>query len=171
MIEEWKPIDGYEGRYEVSNTGKVISLNYGGTKGKVKELAPQDNGRGYLAVGLRDAKGRNSHYVHRLVAQAFIPNPQNFLEVNHLDEDKSNNQVSNLEWCNRKHNVNYGSATYQRASKMSKAVEAVDPISGKIIHYFISTREAHRNGFNASHVSDCCRGLSKTHRGLTWRYA
>ena len=175
MIEEWKPIEGYEGRYEVSNTGKVRSLNYGGTKGKVKELAPQDNGRGYLAVWLWDADGRNHHYVHRLVAKSFIPNPQNFLEVNHLDEDKSNNQASNLEWCTSKHNVNYGSRNSRASDKLvngtrSKAVEGVDLITLKVIYSFPSIMEAHRSGFDSGEISKCCRGLVEAHKGIVWRY-
>ena len=132
MIEEWKPIEGYEGRYEVSNTGKVRSLNFKRAVGEVEEMRLQDKGKGYLAVWLWDGEGRNSHYVHRLVAKAFIPNPQKLLEVNHLDEDKSNNHISNLEWCNRAYNNSFGT----RVKRISMPVEALDPVSGRIIHTF-----------------------------------
>lgn len=116
MIEEWRPIEGYEGLYEVSNTGQVRSLdmyvksrygNYRLHKGKV--LSPAKDTNGYLKVNLcYDGKDKIIR-VHRLVAQAFIPNPDNLLEVNHKDEVKSNNCVENLEWCDRKYNINYGS--------------------------------------------------------------
>lgn len=166
LIEEWKPIEGYEGRYEVSNTGKVRSLNFKRAVGEVEEMRLQDKGKGYLAVWLWYGEGRNSHYVRRLVAKAFIPNPQKLLEVNHLDEDKSNNHISNLEWCNRAYNNSFGT----RVKRISMSVEAFDPVSGRIIHTFPSTAEAHRNGFNSGAISKCCAGKRNTHKGLYWRY-
>ena len=110
IIEEWRPVVGYEGLYEVSNTGRVRSLDrytkyrcsYRLHKGKVLSPAIKDNG--YLIVRLQ----KRMFYVHRLVAEAFIENPDNLPEVNHLDEDKTNNRVDNLEWCDHKYNMNYG---------------------------------------------------------------
>ena len=116
MIEEWRPIEGYEGLYEVSNTGRVRSLdmyvksrygNYRLHKGKV--LSPAKDTNGYLTVILSCNGKHNSIRVHRLVAKTFISNPDNLIEVNHKDEDKTNNSVENLEWCDRKYNINYGS--------------------------------------------------------------
>ena len=117
MSEEWRPIEGYEGLYEVSNTGQVRSLDryvkYSNGrihlhKGKV--LSPIKDTDDYLKVNLY-CNGKNKKcLVHRLVAEAFISNINNLPEVNHKDEDKSNNRVDNLEWCNRKYNVNYGTA-------------------------------------------------------------
>lgn len=113
MIEEWRKIVGYEGLYEVSSLGRVRSLDryvktcYGSYrlhKGKI--LSPGIRPDGYLVVSLQYRMFR----VHRLVAQAFIPNPDNLPQVNHLDEDKSNNRVENLEWCDAKYNNNYGTA-------------------------------------------------------------
>ena len=116
MIEEiWRPIEGYEGLYEVSNTGRVRSLDmyvkcgYGSyrlRKGKVLSPVIKDNG--YLQVGLYYNGKYKMFLVHRLVAQAFIENFDNLPEVNHLDEDKSNNSVDNLEWCDRSYNLKYG---------------------------------------------------------------
>ena len=116
MIEEWRPIVGYEGLYEVSSYGRVRSLdmyvkarygNYRLHKGKV--LSPGIRPDGYLFVNLTYNGKHKTITVHRLVAQAFLPNPDNLSEVNHKDEDKSNNRVENLEWCDRKYNLNYGS--------------------------------------------------------------
>lgn len=116
MIEEiWRPIEGYEGLYEVSNTGKVRSLDryvknghssYKLHKGKV--LSPAKDKNGYLKVNLSCNGKNNIIRVHRLVAQAFIENFDNLPEINHKDEDKTNNNVTNLEWCDRKYNNNYG---------------------------------------------------------------
>ena len=114
MTEEeiWCPIRGYEGIYEVSDQGRVKSIGYG----KERILRPVRNNNGYLLVGLRKNREQKWYLVHRLVAQAFIPNPDNLPQVNHKDENKTNNSVQNLEWCDRKYNCNYGTRN-QRISK------------------------------------------------------
>ena len=113
MTEEiWRPIVGYEGLYEVSSYGRVRSLdryvnNNSFRKGKV--LSPGKDTIGYLFVVLSCNGKCKTIRVHRLVAQAFIPNPDNLPEINHINEDKTDNRVDNLEFCNRKYNINYGS--------------------------------------------------------------
>ena len=113
MIEEiWRPIEGYEGLYEVSSYGRVRSLDrYDNRncfrKGKVLSLLKGEYG--YIQVSLYYNRKMYKKYVHRLVAEAFLPNPDNLPEVNHKDEDKTNNNVDNLEWCGRKYNLSYGS--------------------------------------------------------------
>ena len=107
-MEIWKDIKGYEGLYQVSNKGRVKSLNYRRT-GKEKILSSSPNSYGYLIVGLCKNGKQKPFYIHRLVAEAFLTNPNNLLEVNHKDENKENNHVENLEWCDRKYNNNYGS--------------------------------------------------------------
>ena len=103
MTEIWKNIDGYEGKYQVSNFGQVKSMI-----GQEKVLHPKKHRNGHLQIGLHKDKKRKTMYIHRLVAQAFIPNPDNLPCVNHKDENPNNNNVDNLEWCTQKYNCNYG---------------------------------------------------------------
>ena len=117
MNEEWRPIGGYEGLYEVSNLGRVRSVDrYVKSKGesywlrKGKMLSPAKDKNGYLKVNLYCNGKCKTINVHRLVAQEFIPNPDNLPQINHKDEDKTNNRVDNLEWCDAKYNINYGTA-------------------------------------------------------------
>lgn len=105
-FEIWKDIEGYEGLYQVSNKGNVRTLKwYGGTQ--IKPITPTDNGTGYKKVGLSKQGKQKQFLVHRLVAMAFIPNPNNYEFVNHKDENKTNNVVENLEWCTKSYNSIY----------------------------------------------------------------
>lgn len=115
MNEIWKDIPGYEGKYEVSNLGRVRSLKFN----KTKILKQDTNKRGYKRVNLYKNGKKKNYWVHRLVAIAFISNPNNYKEVNHKDENTSNNNVKNLEWCTREYNNNYGTRT-KRASESKK---------------------------------------------------
>ena len=124
-MEEWKPIKDYEGLYEVSNLGRVKSLNYKRT-GKEKILKNIECRNGYLAVSLTKLGKQKVFYIHKLVAEAFIPNPDNLPQVNHIDGNKKNNKVSNLEWCdnayNQKHawDNNLQSIRHARNCKLSQ---------------------------------------------------
>ena len=162
MIKEiWKDKKDYEGHYQVSNFGRVKSIKFG--KEIIMNLIP--NSSGYLLVNLcKDGKVKK-FTVHRLVAEAFIDNPYNLPQVNHRDENKLNNNVDNLEWCTNEYNINYGT----RTERYSKPVLQYD-LNGNFIKEWKSVAECGRNGYNQSHVGDCCRGERKTHKGFIWRY-
>lgn len=128
MSEVWKPIKGYEGFYEVSDRGNVRSLDRKkaqmSSHGTMMEkrypgivLTPNDNGHGYKMVGLRDSTSgkKKNYYIHRLVAEAFIPNPNGLPVINHLDYDKGNNAASNLEWVTQIDNVHYSVGNMQKS--------------------------------------------------------
>lgn len=161
-MEEWKDIEGYEGLYQISNQGRVKSLKFG--REKIRKSIKQKSG--YFLVQLHDNGKREHKLVHRLVAQAFIPNPQKLPEVNHKDEDKSNNSVENLEWCDRKYNANYGTVTIRH----SKRVVQIDPQTSDVVHEWASTAECGRNGYSSGAISECCNGKRKIHKGYVWKY-
>ena len=128
MQEVWKDVKGYEGLYQVSNYGRVKSLersvnnNKNGGKRKLPEriIVPTDNGNGYKIVGLHKERKRKNFYLHRLVAEHFLLNPQNKKYINHLDYDTSNNTVTNLEWCTQKENVAYSVSHMKKPRKKYK---------------------------------------------------
>lgn len=130
-MEEWKVIDGTDGMYEVSNTGKVRSNNYLNT-GRTQELKLNYDGWGYLRVRIIRNGRRKTHKVHRLVAEAFVPNPNNLPQVNHLDGVHDNNMASNLEWCTASHNVKHaydnGLKEKNRESARKRGKEELTPI-------------------------------------------
>ena len=130
MKETWKDIEGYEGLYQVSNLGKVKSLNYNKTS-ESKLLKLQKNSNGYTRVVLYKNRKPKVCLVHRLVAQAFIPNPNNLPQINHKDEDKANNSVDNLEWCTYLYNNTYGTAI-ERATEKRKGYKHSKETRGKI---------------------------------------
>lgn len=163
-MEIWKDVEGYEGLYQVSNEGNVRSLK----KGIILKAANVNNG--YLAVQLWDNGIPKMKLIHRLVAEAFIPNPDNLPQVNHKNEDKALNIVENLEWCSAKYNMNYGTAISRRVDKQSRQVEQLDSVTGELIRRWESTNECGRNGYTQSSVSQCCNGKRKQHKGYTWRF-
>ena len=168
--EVWKDVTGYEGLYKVSDKGNVFSVERRDSRGVKRggiTLNPRHT-RGYLQVALFKNGERKNKYIHRLVTEAFIPNPENHPDVNHLDEIKSNNELSNLEWCTREYNNNYGT----RIERLSKKVRAVNVKTGDVLT-FNSTREAERKGFNSGGVSQACLGTyygGRTYKGYRWYY-
>ena len=176
--EIWKTINNYEGLYQVSNTGKVKSLNYNHT-GREKILKNHKDKDGYLIVVLCKEGKQKTFKVHRLVAQAFIPNPNNLPQVNHKDENKQNNCVENIEWCDAKYNINYGTARERMAEKQkgntrgSKPVIQIDKHTNEVINEWISASEAQRQlGIQSSSISQCCTNYPghKSAGGYKWKY-
>ena len=166
----WKEISGYEGLYEVSDTGLVRSLKFG----KKRILSAGKQRKGYLAVQLyKDGICKNL-LIHRLVASAFIPNPQNLDTVNHKNEDKHNNNISNLEWMTLTDNQNYGTRNKRIAEARSKQVQQLDKSTGELLATFPSIIEAERQtGIAQQSICACCHGKRKrkTAGGYRWSYA
>ena len=169
-METWKAIDGYEGIYEVSDKGRVKSL--GNNKfGKEKILKPGKTHVGYLRVTIYKDGHAKRLLVHRLVAEAFIQNPNNLETVNHKDEDKTNNVASNLEWMSIADNINYGTRNKRVAESLSKPVQMFDKKTGELLATFPSLMEAERvTGIPCSNISKCCLGKRKSSGGYIWKY-
>ena len=182
MEEEiWKDIEGFEGLYQVSNLGRVKSLEKTWICGKggvrhqeEKILKPISDRRGYLFVNL-SKDGKMKHFtVHRLVAEAFIPNPNNLPQVNHISQVKTCNRADLLEWCDAKYNSNYGTRNERIAEKMTNGKLSRQvyqySLDGKLVAVYPSTAECGRQGFSFGNVAACCNGIRKTHKGFYWSY-
>lgn len=169
MTEIWRDIEGFEGKYQVSNQGRVKSLprkvQFGHRNRIVHEkiLKYCDNGKGYQYVSL--GRGvENRRYVHRLVTEAFIPNPDNLPEVNHKDCNPRNCNENNLEWCDRKYNLSYG----DHNEKLSKPVDQYT-LDGVFIKHWNSIKDAEQ-AIGKTHIWDCCNGKRKKCGGYLWKY-
>lgn len=156
-MEQWKEIKNYEGIYEVSSLGQVRRIHKDSRCSKYKYLT-QDTLRGYKKVTLfKNGIGKKMQ-VHRLVALAFIPNPNNLEQVNHKDENPSNNTIDNLEWGSNLYNVNYGTGIQRQVEKRSKKVIQSD-LDGNFIKEFNSTNEAAKElNLSQGLISNCCNG-------------
>lgn len=167
--EEWKDVVGYEGSYKVSNYGRVKSLNYSRT-GIANILKPKKQKNGYLYVCLYN-KGKIEYIlIHRLVMKTFVPEHDFYRNcINHKDENKTNNCVDNLEWCTNKENNNYGTRN-KRASKSKSKKICQYRKDGLMVKEWDSLKEAEKHGFGHSHISDCCKGKRKSHKGFIWKY-
>ena len=163
--EIWKDKKDYEGHYQVSNCGRVKSIKFG----KERILKPKKDKYGYLHVNLYKNSKRKDFLVHRLVAEAFLDNPNNLPLVNHKDENPSNNFSTNLEWCTHEYNINYGTSQQRKSLKLSKPVGQYS-LDNKLIKTYPSINECGRNGYNYGHVAECCRGERKSHKGYIWKF-
>ena len=181
----WKDIPGFEGKYQVNQVGQVRSLNYKRT-GKVKRLSPGLASNGYLLIMLWKDNKCKDYLAHRLVAQAFIPNPNNLPCVNHKDENKANNCVWNLEWCTYKYNNNYGTKK-ERLSEAHRGKHHSDETKDKLrklimmldmnnnpIACFKCVGDANEymgkdRGYSSS-IYICARGAGNTAYGYKWAY-
>lgn len=151
-----KDIEGYEGLYAITSCGKVWSYR------RKKFLKPAKNKKGYLLVGLRKDNKSKLYQVHRLVAMAYLPNPNNLPQVNHIDENKEHNWINNLEWCDAKYNNNYGTRT-KKTMKKVKCIETSE------IFESVNAAAAFVNR-HPSCVSSCIKGKTQTCGGLHFQY-
>ena len=192
-IEVWKTAvyDGevFEGLYKVSNWGRILSLNYKNT-GKSELLEPYERKDGYFQVGLSKNGEKKDCLVHRLIAETFLPNPENKPQVNHKIEGKEgksinivifnedgtvNKERTTIEWVTPKENNDYGTrnervsdAQINDPNKSKKVLQFT--LDGEFVREWESIAECGRNGFNRSNVSACCRGKQKTHKGFRFMY-
>lgn len=161
MDEEWRDIEGYEGYYQVSDLGRVRSLDRVISNGKGTRVTKGvvmkglDNGNGYLGVCLQRGGISLRKYIHRLVSEVFIPNPSKLLEVNHKDENKGNNSTRNLEWCNRQYNLEYS---------IKRQYEVLNP-NGFLVDVFNMAKFCKENNLDASCMLKVAKGVRKQHMG------
>lgn len=195
LNEEWVAVECADPIYFVSNYGRIKSFGKDKTNGKI--LKQTTNWAGYKRVGLLVNGKQKIFSVHRLVAEAFIPNPENKPTVNHIDENKSNNFVSNLEWATVEENINYGThnervsksrtgmkftqehcdnmskgkkGKYLNHSSLCRKVQQLT-LDGEIVNEYPSVFEAHRQtGFSRTHIACVCSGKEKSLRGFIFRY-
>lgn len=150
-----KLIEGYDGKYGITEDGQVFSFN------KNRFLKQQTTEKGYKTIMLSKSSKYKSHRVHRLVAQAYLPNPDNLPEVNHKDEDKTNNSVSNLEWCTKDYNLCYGSRAL-----LNKPVYCVE-LDKTFLSAGVASKELHIKDYC---IRYCCKGRFKIAGGYHWKY-
>ncbi len=175
-IEIWLPFPEYEGHYEISNMGRVRSLKYN----RITLMSPRKGVKGYIYASVTLKNINKKKFVHRAVAIAFIPNPNNHPEVNHLDSNRGNNKVTNLSWCTHQENVRYSWDTNGRVGPDKGKFGKDNKDSKKVIQYdlkmnFIrewdSLADIERElKFSKSNVWSCCKGKYDSAYGFIWKY-
>ena len=167
--EEWRDVAGYEGLYQVSSEGRVKSLERKGCK-RERILKPIDDGRGYLRVDLYAGGKRKRFKVHRLVCQAFHDNPDNKPQVNHINEDKTDNRACNLEWSTRIENCNHGTRNERSAKALSKSIGQYTR-DGELVKIWPSVSAVQRQtGFSRGNICQAANGKFKQVYGFIWKY-
>ena len=166
MDEIWRDIKNYEGLYQVSNLGRVKSLNYRHT-GREQILKPIKYNNDYLRINLWKNNKMKTHTIHRIVAQTFLDNPNNYPCINHIDENKTNNNITNLEWCTHEYNNNYG-------TRIQRTVE-----SNSIPIYCLETNKIYKSAkecakelkLSRENIVNILKGRQKQAKGYTFRYS
>lgn len=174
--EVWKDVPGYDGLYQVSNKGQVKSMYFHAQKGKgnnlkdnPKILIPSVDSYGYKIVSLCNGDTKKTVTVHKLVAAAFIPNPDNLPCINHMDENKQNNCVENLEWCTVEYNNSYGTKGERTAQTLKKKVYQYDQEMNLIAVYDGAIDAEKETGVSRSNICICIKGRTKTAGGFIWK--
>ena len=177
--EIWKDIKGYEGLYQVSNMGRVkgieryVKTKNGIVRHKKEKILKQGISsrlqRKSLTVILSREGVQKTFSVHRLIAIAFIPNPENKPQVNHINENPLDNRLTNLEWVTAKENANHGTRNERMGKAHQKPVLQYN-LQGELVKRWNSLTECYKNGFWHSSISKCCKGRQKTHKGYVWKY-
>lgn len=179
-FEVWLDIPGYEGRYQASTYGRVKSLERIRNVGKnnkqaqriLEKVLKPCKKRGYQGVLLSKNALKTAYSVHRLIALTFLPKwkPEH-VQVNHKDENKTNNRVENLEWCSAKYNTNYGTALKRRSVSLGKKVAQYD-LSNNLLNKYTSLTEAsYATNTAKGNIYACCVNKRKTANGYIWKYA
>ena len=165
-MEEWRDIEGYEGLYQVSNLGRVKSLRNNKTR-KEKILKVKKNTTGYLYFSLYKNNVGKNYLLHRLVAEAFLENPNNYPCINHKDENKEKNNVNNLEWCTYLYNSNYGTRTERIVKSRLISIYCLETNK-----YYNSIKQASEElNLDSSKIVKVLKGRQKQTKGYTFRYA
>lgn len=168
-METWKPVPGYEGRYEASSEGRIKSL-------VTNRILSQGTTGRYNNVVLCDGiGGKKTKSVHRIIAELFCEKKPNCQEVNHINENRRDNRAKNLEWCTRVENIRHGTGIHRHADSQrnrhgSKRMLQLT-VSGEIAREFPSLKEAKRNGFDPAFITRCANGKHETAYGYKWRYS
>lgn len=169
-------MNGYVGRYQISNLGRIASLidNKGNVRKCPKILKPRVSKKGYLLVCLHKMNKRQTMFLHRIVAIHFVDNSNHYSQVNHKDENKRNNIFTNLEWCTSAYNANYGTRNQRMKDKLindpNRSIRIIQmTIDGKFLCEYQSMHDAARiNNLNQGNISNCCSGRCKTYGGYKW---
>lgn len=190
LIEEWKDIKGYEGLYQVSDWGRVKSLDwelvqkskYGGqrvVKHKGRILKQVLNNKGYYYLRLSKNGMVAKKYIHRLVAEAFIPNPNNYNEVDHISGDTKNNKKCNLRWCTHRQNLSFPLAKLHISIRLkgksnpqkAKMVDKISKSDGEVVEEYPSlTQAAQLNKCSTNGIWKCCKGIWSEWNNYIWKY-
>ena len=177
--EIWKPVVGFEGLYEVSNFGRVRNLGYRYGQHASNIIMKQRNNKGYMSITLHKDSKRFQRMVHRLVYEAFVGKIPEWrpkdkgdvkMEINHKDENRSNNRLDNLELITHTKNNNYGTRTQKQAAKLTKSVYQYT-MEGELVKFWKGgAPECEKYGFNRSCIWACCNGRLPYHKGYKWSY-
>lgn len=177
MKEIWKDIPGWEGRYQASNLGRIKSLMYYGREGKEGLLKPATDKQGYLRVALCRNKKLHTYLVHRLVWIAFNGPVTEGLYINHINEDKQDARLENLNLLTRQENCTWGTVVERISKKLTNREDLSKPViklskDNEILHFYPSIKQAEREcGIHSSNIYKCINGKRNTAGGYKWKYA